>query len=76
MNGRVCKLSSRDKVVVEVTTGTSKVPVTLHITDDGTKGAGHVSFTVQLAGTYHVSVMINGSHIKGSPFLKTFSPGK
>ena len=35
-----------------------------------------VSFTVREAGTYKISVLARGTQIKGSPFIKTFLPGK
>ena len=35
-----------------------------------------VSFTVREAGLYKISVLARGRPIKGSPFIKTFLPGK
>jgi formate hydrogenlyase subunit 4 len=34
-----------------------------------------ISFTVHKSGTYKIHVMVNGKHIKGSPFIKAFEAG-
>ena len=76
MNGRKCKLTTRDKVLIEVMTGTSKIPVTLHFPDNGNTSLANASFTVRQAGVYYVSVMVNAEHVMGSPFKKTFKAGE
>lgn len=35
-----------------------------------------VKFSVRQSGQYRVSILISNTHINGSPFIKTFIPGK
>ena len=43
--------------------------------DKDNSNAVSISFTVHKSGTYKIHVMVNGKHIKGSPFIKAFEAG-
>ncbi|XP_028409718.1 LOW QUALITY PROTEIN: apoptosis-resistant E3 ubiquitin protein ligase 1-like [Dendronephthya gigantea] len=43
--------------------------------DEKRKNAYFVSFHPKVSGRYSISVMVNGKHILGSPFLRVFKPG-
>ncbi|XP_055683198.1 apoptosis-resistant E3 ubiquitin protein ligase 1 isoform X1 [Lutzomyia longipalpis] len=77
-NGQPYPICDTDQFFVEVCQGTRKV-VTLNSlggTDPNNANIAKVKFTVRTAGQYKISVLIGSSHIAGSPFLKTFIPGK
>ena len=43
--------------------------------DGKQRNAYCVTFQPKISGCYTISVMINGKHIHGSPFRRTFVPG-
>ncbi|XP_061172830.1 apoptosis-resistant E3 ubiquitin protein ligase 1-like [Saccostrea echinata] len=44
-------------------------------TEDTDQNAIKTSFTVHKSGSYKISIMVSGRHVKGSPFTKRFEPG-
>ena len=40
------------------------------------KNALRITFNPKKSGKYEISILVNGEHINGSPFIKTFLPGK
>ena len=40
------------------------------------KNALRITFNPKKSGRYEISILVNGEHINGSPFVKTFLPGK
>lgn len=44
--------------------------------EDADQNAIKTSFTVHKSGSYKISIMVSGRHVKGSPFTKTFEPGE
>lgn len=76
-NGTPYPISTADNVLVEILHQNAKVATTIDLGSEEPCNANvaRVSFTVHKSGEYSISVMIDGHHIKGSPFKKTFEPG-
>lgn len=63
---------------MEVTEGAHRVATLSELggTDPSAANVAVVKFTVRHAGQYKISVIIGSCHVHGSPFVKTFLPGK
>ena len=77
-NGRPYPISNGDNLLVEIMHGTNKVALTAQHggPDAGDMNSTKVAFTVHKSGEYKISVMVGARHIRGSPFIKKFKPGK
>lgn len=77
-NGHPYPICDTDQFFVEVTEGTRKVVTISELGSEMDPNEGNVAkvkFTVRTAGQYKISLLIGTSHIAGSPFFKTFTPG-
>jgi hypothetical protein len=77
-NGQPYPICDTDNLFVEVTEGARRVATLSELggTDPSAANVAVVKFTVRHAGQYNISVLIGSCHVHGSPFLKTFLPGK
>lgn len=79
-NGRGYPICDEDPLLVEVVAGNGvhKVACSVELggTDPSMANQARVQFTVRRAGLCHVSVLIGMVHVRGSPFVKTFLPGR
>jgi len=80
-NGNEYPICDTDQFYVEITSDeSSKKVVTLcelgSSTDPNNANEARVKFSVRTAGQYKISVMVGSTHIAGSPFIKSFIPGK
>ncbi|XP_021944995.1 apoptosis-resistant E3 ubiquitin protein ligase 1 isoform X2 [Folsomia candida] len=74
--GRPYPICDRDNVLIEVKKDSQKVAV---VTEFGGKDPLDanlvvVKFSVRQSGQYGIHIMVENSHVKGSPFTKTFLP--
>jgi hypothetical protein len=77
-NGQPYPICDTDNLFVEVTEGAHRVATLSELggTDPSAANVAVVKFTVRHAGLYKISVIIGSCHVHGSPFVKTFLPGK
>jgi len=77
-NGQPYPICDTDNLFVEVTEGARRVATLSELggTDPSAANVAVVKFTVRHAGQYKISVLIGSCHVHGSPFVKTFLPGK
>lgn len=77
-NGQPYPICDTDNLFVEVTEGARRVATLSELggTDPSAANVAVVKFTVRHAGQYKISVIIGSCHVHGSPFVKTFLPGK
>uniref|UniRef100_A0A224Z314 HECT-type E3 ubiquitin transferase n=1 Tax=Rhipicephalus zambeziensis TaxID=60191 RepID=A0A224Z314_9ACAR len=79
-NGRSYPICDEDPLLVEIVAGNGahKVACSVELggTDPNLANQARVQFTVRRAGLCHVSVLIGMVHVRGSPFVKNFLPGR
>lgn len=79
-NGRSYPICDEDPLLVEVVAGSGAHKVACNVelggTDPNLANQARVQFTVRRAGLCHVSVLIGMVHVRGSPFIKNFLPGR
>ncbi|XP_077537713.1 apoptosis-resistant E3 ubiquitin protein ligase 1 isoform X1 [Haemaphysalis longicornis] len=79
-NGRGYPICDEDPLLVEVVAGNGvhKVACSVELggTDPALANQARVQFTVRRAGLCHVSVLVGMVHVRGSPFVKSFLPGR
>lgn len=78
-NGQPYPICDTDQFFVEVSDGQRTVSTISELgseTDPEAANIARVKFTVRTAGSYKISVLISTSHIAGSPFFRTFVPGR
>lgn len=75
-NGKPYVTTSTNSVNVVIQLKNEQVACTKQIdAEDADQNAIKTSFTVHKSGSYKISIMVSGRHVKGSPFTKTFEPG-
>ncbi|CAL1527790.1 unnamed protein product, partial [Lymnaea stagnalis] len=76
-NGIPYPVSDGDGILIEILHESVKVARTLEFAGDNPADINLVrcSFTVHKSGTYKISIMVGGRHIRDSPFVKSFDPG-
>lgn len=64
--------------MIEITQGSHKIACSVELggLQISEANKAKVQFTVRRAGEYRISVLVDMIPIKGSPFIKTFLPGK
>lgn len=67
-------LTGRENVRVEVRNSEGAVEFAKE-KDRSRRNAYCVTFNPKCSGRYTISVLVNGKHILGSPFIRTFTPG-
>ncbi|KFM69498.1 hypothetical protein X975_06284, partial [Stegodyphus mimosarum] len=76
-NGQAYPICNEDNILIEVTQGVHKIACSIELGGpqicDANKAK--VQFTVRRAGEYRICVLVGMTHIRGSPFTKTFLPG-
>lgn len=76
-NGKPYVTTSTNSVNVVIQLKNEQVACTKQIdAEDADQNAIKTSFTVHKSGSYKISIMVSGRHVKGSPFTKTFEPGE
>lgn len=78
-NGQPYPICDTDQFYVEISEGNRKIVTISELgspTDPNKANLAKVKFTVRAAGVYTIAVSIGSSHISGSPFTKTFVPGR
>lgn len=78
-NGQPYPICDTDQFFVEVSTGQRTVSTSSELgseTDPEEANIARVKFTVRTAGLYTIRVLIGTTHIPGSPFSRTFLPGR
>lgn len=73
-NGRPFKLKDTRSITVEIIHKGDKITCT-RSTEQGDTHLVPVQFTVHKSGMYKIHVLVNGKHIKNSPFTKIFDAG-
>lgn len=78
-NGQPYPICDTDQFFVEISDGQRTVGAISELgseTDPNRANIALVKFTVRTAGPYKISVLIGTTHIAGSPFYRTFRPGR
>ena len=75
-NGKPYVAENTNAIYVEILHYGTKVACTKQLDRDHQDcNKIRVSFTVHKSGTYKISIMVSGRHVKNSPFSKVFEPG-
>ncbi|XP_059144171.1 apoptosis-resistant E3 ubiquitin protein ligase 1-like [Physella acuta] len=76
-SGAPYPVSDGDGILIEILHEGVKVARTLEFSGNSPTDVNLVrcSFTVHKSGTYKISIMVGGRHIRDSPFIKSFDPG-
>ncbi|KAK3093591.1 hypothetical protein FSP39_017830 [Pinctada imbricata] len=75
-DGKPFVTKDTNSIFVEIRHHGNKVACTKQLeSEDAGSNKVRVSFTVHKSGTYEISIMVSGRHVKNSPFTKVFEPG-
>ncbi|EDV21645.1 uncharacterized protein TRIADDRAFT_64220 [Trichoplax adhaerens] len=69
------ELIDSDQILIEIHVGGIAVPFTVEIFENPRNLVHLVRFVAHRSGSYTVSIMRSGQHIRGSPFIKIFDAG-